>query len=660
MKRTLQKFSNIVSHAMSAIPSLTGRGRVGLLLALVAIMMPIGAWAAAATDITVTIDTGDEVTLKDADSDGSYDIGTADELYAFAAAVNGGNTAINGELTANIVVNQNVLNADGSLNGDGSNFRVWTPVGYYNSETDEAQYAGTFDGNGYTVSGLYFSSEEQNRVGLFGYVYYGTVKNVGVIGSYFKGYRYVGGIAGQYSGSDLTNCFNASTIVAMDYYAGGIVGEYGASDKYLKNCYNLGAVSGKTCVGGIVGNVGNTGAYVEDCYNLGTVKATSSAGGGVIGDPHSTERTANCYYLIGCAEAGGVTQNGMGYSYSGNRTTADTEGCTMGMSSDAFVSGEVAYKLGSAWGQNIDNGNENQGYPVLGGSIVYYGYLNCTEMVYTNDAGASDEKVHNHVDGFCTVCGHIDTEGGVTLRDGALPSFTLAEDTEVASLTYVRTLPNLTWNALYVPFEIPVSELADNYDVAYINDIRSYDTDDNGEIDDMTMEIIRINSGTLHANHPYLIRAKSEAAREMSLTLTNATLCKTEEKSFTCSSMYMDFKVTGSYTSLTADELEGKYAVSTEGAWQHLNPGTTLKPFRLYMEMTARDGSPVKVEEAGLVYSRIRIVVRGEAGGSTGIEAVGAPRTAGNGILYDLSGRRVTTPVKGGIYIRDGKKVVEK
>ena len=46
--------------------------------------------SAAAEDLTVTIHTGAEVTLKDTDGDGFYDIGTADELYAFAEAVNGG------------------------------------------------------------------------------------------------------------------------------------------------------------------------------------------------------------------------------------------------------------------------------------------------------------------------------------------------------------------------------------------------------------------------------------------------------------------------------------------------------------------------------------------------------------------------------------------
>ena len=245
----------------------------------------------------------------------------------------------------------------------------------------------------------------------------------------------------------------------------------------------------------------------------------------------------------------------------------------------------------------------------------------------------------------------------LTLVDGEPYSNTVPWTT-VGTLTYTRTLPNLMWNALYVPFEIPLTELADNYDVAYINDIRSYDNDENGEIDDMTMEIIRINNGTLNANHPYLIRAKNEEAQNMEIVLSDATLYRTEENSFNCSSMYMEFTITGTYNTLSDEDLEGKYAISTSGAWQKLSEGSSLKPFRLYMEMTPRDGSPVKVEAAAL--SRIRINMQGEGGNTTGVEILEAPQSINDAVLYDLYGRKVTTPVKGGIYISNGKKVIVK
>ena len=62
-------------------------------------------------------------------ANGYYEIGNAGQLYWFAALVKGGETSANAVLTDDITVNENVLNTDGSLNGDGSNFRAWTPIG---------------------------------------------------------------------------------------------------------------------------------------------------------------------------------------------------------------------------------------------------------------------------------------------------------------------------------------------------------------------------------------------------------------------------------------------------------------------------------------------------------------------------------------------------
>ncbi len=287
----------------------------------------------------------------------------------------------------------------------------------------------------------------------------------------------------------------------------------------------------------------------------------------------------------------------------------------------------------------------------------------CSFEIFIEDEevfAADNDKCYDFVDGelIYTIEVKVAELESLTIVDGELTEYKNYVFTTVGTLTYTRALPNLMWNALYVPFEIPLSELADNYDVAYINDIRSYDNDENGEIDDMTMEIIRINSGTLNANHPYLIRAKNEEAQNLNIVLSDATLYRTEENSLNCSSMYMEFTITGTYNTLSDEDLEEKYAISTSGAWQQLSEGSSLKPFRLYMEMTPRDGSPVKVEAAAL--SRIRINMQGEDGNTTGVEILEAPQSINDAVLYDLYGRKVTTPVKGGIYISNGKKVIVK
>lgn len=233
---------------------------------------------------------------------------------------------------------------------------------------------------------------------------------------------------------------------------------------------------------------------------------------------------------------------------------------------------------------------------------------------------------------------------GEEYKNGANKDFEL--------ITYTRTLNNTEWNALYLPFEVPVSQLTDKYEVAYINAIHSYDDDENGEIDRMSMEIIKLKNGTLHANHPYLIKARTEDAKQMNITVENTTLYKAESKTLDCSSIYTKFEITGTYERMTSEQLDGCYALSG-GTWKHLSPNTDLDPFRLYLRITSRKGSPVKVSAAAM--ARVGIHVQGEET-ATSIEEQLMQKDSKAGHVYDLSGRRVANPQKGQVYIVNGKK----
>ena len=231
-------------------------------------------------------------------------------------------------------------------------------------------------------------------------------------------------------------------------------------------------------------------------------------------------------------------------------------------------------------------------------------------------------------------------------------NFIQDEDKENVSITYTRTLNNTEWNALYLPFEIPVSHLTDKYEVAYINAIHSYDEDDNGEIDRMSMEVIKLREGILHANHPYLIKARTTAAKQMSITVENTTLHKAESRTLDCSSVYTKFEITGVYEKMTSAQLAGCYALSG-GSWKNLASGSSLNPFRLYLRVSSREGSPVKLSEAAL--ARIGIHVQGEET-ATSVEERLMQKQHKADAVYDLSGRRITNPKKGQTYIVNGKK----
>ena len=244
----------------------------------------------------------------------------------------------------------------------------------------------------------------------------------------------------------------------------------------------------------------------------------------------------------------------------------------------------------------------------------------------------------------------------VTMVDGAVRNYTNDSEQDCDKLTYIRTLPNKQWNPLYIPFKIPYEKLADNYDVAYINSMHSYDNDQDGEIEKMTMEVIKIKKGILKANQPYLIRAKNEAAKEMNLLLEDAILYPTVSDTLDCSSVYTHFKITGTYDAMTREDLGESLVITTDGAWKKLATTSILKPFRFYLTITSRDGSPYEVSEEAK--SRINICVQGEDDFATGIDERKTENGKVKTDMYDLTGRRLQNAQKG-IYIVNGKKVVK-
>ena len=320
------------------------------------------------TDEAIVYQPAVETTDKyDIDDDGTkdtvYEISNAGQLYWFAGLVNGTldgveqNTLANAILTANITVNENLLDSlqydtEGNVS-NGSDFITWTPIADWMGNRT-TQYSGTFDGNNKTVSGLYFNGDS-TCIGLFGSSESdGNIKNVGVVDSYFKGNDHVGGVCGNNAGT-ITNCYNAGNLTAIEPSAtiGGICGYNNGGT--VTNCYNTGTVTATGSVASVGGVCGCSIAPISNCYNIGTVTATSSSAdiSGICG--YYFGPIKNCYYL------------------------ADTEDENGGKTTAQFASGEVAYLLsqgctvvvdksdvtydGSIWGQKL--GENGDTYPVL-------------------------------------------------------------------------------------------------------------------------------------------------------------------------------------------------------------------------------------------------------------------------------------------------------
>lgn len=421
-----------------------------------------------------------------------YQITSAAELYWFAGLVNGTltdvtkNSSACAKLMNDITVNNNLLDRityktddDGNLTNEvanGGNFISWTPIGAANND-----YQGTFDGNGKTISGLFFNDSQKSHVGLFDNIYMATIRNVGVVDSYFFGEHYVGGVC-----------------------AFGV-------DGTITGSYNTGVVSGEGCVGGVCGT--GSSVTITDSYNTGSVSGNDDVGG-VFGYGENCTIN-NCYYL----KAEGTDLGGI--------NGADVEGQAEGKTAAQFASGEVAYllqdgqKVGEdgtipqVWGQNIDNDGEKQSFPVFSNAKVYKpsesspckaGYTNNAEGLKEHDFG--DDKTGESCS-YCNIkninysgisISGVDTpyyytgneiKPDITIKKGET-SLTLGEDYNITYGNNTDVAGSNAENAPYVKITGKgnyTGEITKNFTIAYITAPDNYITGTKGANDWYTSDV---------------------------------------------------------------------------------------------------------------------------------------------------------------------------
>ena len=347
----------------------------------------------------------------------------------------GKNLSANAILTANIIVNTGVLDANKNLVSK-SDLTEWKPIG-----ARWSSYTGTFDGQGYTISGLYFNNPTSSYVGLFGSIgANGKISNVGVLDSYFqfselgggvcgvnygtvrdckntgsvRGLAAIGGVCGlNEKGGIIENSFNEGTVSGTGDNVQQVGGVCGYNNGTIKSCYNTASVSGQNSVGGVCGF--NSRGIITNCFNEGTVSGQTFVGG-VCGNGCGVT-TTNCFnggFVSGQSHVSGVC--GYDYNYDGTLTNCyylsdtakggingkDVSGKAEGKSIEQFKSGEVAYLLNGstsegelAWYQKLGT----DAYPVLTatkGNTVYNGsfrYCDNTAASYSNST-SEDVLVH--------------------------------------------------------------------------------------------------------------------------------------------------------------------------------------------------------------------------------------------------------------------------
>lgn len=326
----------------------------------------------------------------------TFTIDNAAELAGLAKLVNGGND-FSGKTVR--------LGNDISLST-----KEWTPIG-----NSGQAFAGTFNGNGHTISGLSIAAAANGFAGLFGNNT-GTIKSftvAGTVGTIAAGKDNIAAAVGFNDGTVLgiTNQAAVTVNTSSIYAVGGVVGQNGEHGT-VKECLNSAKIEGTKCVGGIVGRSYNT---VTDCANTGEILGNGGGKdgiGGIVGisgnksskyttmvsDSYNTGKVSNSGGrwhggIVGMNDSTGTVKNSYSigelvkgyssnwhpivghregkvidcYSLSGLNTGNDDPATGIVKTEQEMKSGGMLALLGAAFTADIEN--INSGYPILNWQI---------------------------------------------------------------------------------------------------------------------------------------------------------------------------------------------------------------------------------------------------------------------------------------------------
>ena len=630
-----------------------------------------------------------------------YQISTAEELYWFARLVNGKlenvkqDASANAKLMNDIIVNTGVL--DAVKNHLESDFIEWEPIGtaYWNA------YTGTFNGQGHTISGLYFNDSSAEDVGLFGYIgANGKISNVGVLDSYFKfNAKGGGGVCGENDRGVLQNCSNSSTVIGKeDYdYVSNIGGVCGDNSGTVRDCKNTGSVSGYATIGGVCG-YNEKGGIIVNCFNEGTVSGTGHNVGGVCGD-NIRGTIKSCYNtasVSGRYDVGGVC----GENYNGTITNCFNKGTVSGTRNN--VGGVCGYNDGTDG--TIKSCYNTASVSVSGqyyvGGVCGYNYdgtiTNCFNKGTVSGTG-------DYVGGVCginrngiTNCYYLSgtAKGGINGKDESDKAEKMSteqfESGEMAWLLNGKGLGEQVWGQQLGKDLYPV--LGSDYKVIKA---AQGDKDANGNDTYWATFSNPTNDVTLSVPSDRTLKVYNATVSggKMTLTERNSQVAKDEGVLLKTDGEYVNAKAneTNELTKASSDE---NHLVATPAEAQTVTAETGCKLYRLtYKNATNKErlGFYLSVDKAsnssngtslkatpGKAYLQVaeneakdpssaapaRSFVFGGGNETTGIEGITIMGTdvQRHGTIegiFDLQGRKISNPTKG-IYIKNNKKVIIK
>ena len=242
----------------------------------------------------------------------------------------------------------------------------WNPMGV----SSPKPFSGELVGGGHNIYGLYINRPSANSQGLVGCLkgadadHRARITGISVHG-YICGNATVGAIAAfvdRYA--DVDTCANYATIQGIKSQIGGITGNFSQESSTLHNCFNAGDIHAESWRGGLIGLYGCPAENaVVNVFNVGEIENHGSASHAIAYYTNAKiDLIQNAYAIADYGKTGGYTL----------------------VDNDRMASGEIAYKLGKAFGQKIGT----DPYPRFGAPEVLYNPA--TGTYYNNDSDGVD------------------------------------------------------------------------------------------------------------------------------------------------------------------------------------------------------------------------------------------------------------------------------
>ena len=186
-----------------------------------------------------------------------------------------------------------------------------TGLGWYPIGNTSTAFRGSYNGQEYSIDNLTINRPTEEYVGLFGYVYTGSINNVWIYNATITGGKYVGAAVGATYKASFSNLhtedgtilgntrvggvigllYNQSTL-SLSSFSGNVTGKTGDTSDFnatgglvgkseykstISTSWSTGTVAGNYLVGGLVGQ--NSYGTIQNSYSRSNVSAPNAVGG---------------------------------------------------------------------------------------------------------------------------------------------------------------------------------------------------------------------------------------------------------------------------------------------------------------------------------------------------------------------------------------------